>query len=149
MSSAPLFAPLQLREITFRNRIGVSPMCQYSAEDGFVTPWHKVHLGSRAVGGAGVVFMEATAVEPRGRISPWDTGIWKHDHVAPLRSITDFIRSQGAAPGIQLAHAGRKGSTRRPWEGGALIPESEGGWRTVAPSPLPFRDGDPPPHALT
>jgi 2,4-dienoyl-CoA reductase-like NADH-dependent reductase (Old Yellow Enzyme family) len=144
-----LFTELSLREITLRNRIGVSPMCQYSAHDGFVNDWHKVHLGSRAAGGAGIVFVEATAVEPRGRISPWDTGIWKQEHVPPLQSIATFVRSQGAAPGIQLAHAGRKASVHRPWEGGEQIPESEGGWRTIAPSPIPFRESDAPPHALT
>src|SRR5262249_6370866 len=140
--------PLQLREVVLRNRIGVSPMCQYSAEDGFVTDWHTTHLGSRATGGAAIVFMEATAVEPHGRISPWDTGIWKDEHVARLAPIAAFIRSQGAAPGIQLAHAGRKASVQRPWEGGKLIPETEGGWLPVAPSPIPFHDADPPPHAL-
>src|SRR5215475_2968755 len=121
MTSVPLFHTFPLREITLRNRIGVSPMCQYSAEDGFVTDWHKVHLGSRAVGGAGLVFVEATAVEPRGRISPWDTGIWKDEHAARFAPIAAFIRSQGAAPGIQIAHAGRKASVQRPWEGGKLI----------------------------
>jgi len=124
-------------------------MCQYSAEDGFTNDWHLVHLGSRAAGGAGVVFMEATAVEARGRISPADTGIWKDDHIAMLQRITAFIRSQGAAAGIQLAHAGRKASTRRPWEGGKLIPVSEGGWLPVAPSPIPFHEGDPAPLELT
>jgi len=111
-------------------------MCQYSADDGFTNDWHLVHLGSRAAGGAGVVFMEATAVEARGRISPADTGIWKDEHVAMLQRITAFIRSQGAAAGIQLAHAGRKASTRRPWEGGKSIPVSDGGWLPVAPSPI-------------
>ena len=149
MTSAALFTTLSLRGITLRNRIGVSPMCQYSSEDGFVTEWHKVHLGSRAVGGAGVVFVEATAVEPRGRISPWDNGIWKDEHVALLAEIAAFIRLQGAAPGVQIAHAGRKASVKRPWEGGAAIPEAEGGWQTVAPSSLPFHDTDPVPHALT
>src|SRR5258705_7853836 len=124
-------------------------MCQYCAVDGLLDDWHLVHLGSRAVGGAGVVFMEATAVEARGRISPWDTGIWKDDHVSVLSRITAFIRSQGAVPGLQLAHAGRKASVRRPWEGGAPIPESEGGWQTVAPSSIPFHDTDPVPHELT
>ncbi|HTS64663.1 MAG TPA: NADH:flavin oxidoreductase/NADH oxidase [Candidatus Acidoferrales bacterium] len=146
---AQLFSPLTIREVTFRNRIGVSPMCQYSAEDGFVNDWHLVHLGSRAVGGAGVVIVEATAVEPRGRISPWDTGIWKDEHIPPLARIAAFIRAQGAIPGIQIAHAGRKASTQRPWEGGATIPESAGGWQTVAPSPIPFREGGPEPRALT
>jgi 2,4-dienoyl-CoA reductase-like NADH-dependent reductase (Old Yellow Enzyme family) len=144
-----LLSPLSLREITLRNRIGVSPMCQYSSEDGFYNDWHLVHLGSRAVGGAGIVFTEATAVEPRGRISPWDAGIWKDEHIPMLSRIVAFLRSQGAVPGLQLAHAGRKASTQRPWEGGKAIPESEGGWQTVAPSPIPFRDEDAAPHELT
>jgi 2,4-dienoyl-CoA reductase-like NADH-dependent reductase (Old Yellow Enzyme family) len=143
-----LMTPLSIREITLRNRIAVSPMCQYSAEDGFANDWHLVHLGSRAVGGAGLVCMEATAVEPRGRISPHDTGIWKDDHIEFLSRITSFLHRQGAAAGIQLAHAGRKGSVRRTWEGGGAIPEAEGGWQTVAPSAAPFRAGDPPPHTL-
>src|SRR5512141_1562274 len=113
-----LFTPLKLRELTLRNRIAVSPMCQYSAEEGRANDWHFVHLGSRAVGGAGLVIMEATAVEARGRISPADMGIWKDEHVEFLTRITAFIKSQGAAAGIQLAHAGRKASTRPPWEGG-------------------------------
>jgi 2,4-dienoyl-CoA reductase-like NADH-dependent reductase (Old Yellow Enzyme family) len=144
-----LFSPLTIRGLTFRNRIAISPMCQYSCEDGFATDWHLVHLGSRAVGGAALVIAEATAVEPRGRISPADLGIWKDEHVAPLARIASFIRSQGAAPGIQLAHAGRKASTNKPWvKRGALIPESEGGWRPVAPSPIPFRPGEPAPIEL-
>ena len=145
----PLFSPLTIREVTLRNRIGVSPMCQYSAEDGFPSDWHLVHLGSRAAGGAGLVMVEATAVEPRGRISPWDTGIWKDEHVPVYARIASFLRSQGAVAGIQLAHAGRKASVRRPWEGGGPIPQSEGGWQTVAPSPIPFAATDPVPHALT
>ncbi len=141
--------PLPIREITLRNRIAVSPMCQYSSEDGFANDWHLVHLGSRAVGGAGLVCMEATAVEPSGRISPFDMGIWNPAHAEFLARITRFLHSQGAVAGIQLAHAGRKGSTRRPWEGGGLLTEAEGGWQTVAPSAVPFRDGDPAPHALS
>src|SRR5215470_9393018 len=133
-----LLRPFTIREITLRNRIGVSPMCQYSAEDGFVNDWHLVHLGSRAVGGAGLVMVEATAVEARGRISAWDTGIWKNEHVAPLARIAAFVRAQGAVAGIQLAHAGRKASVHRPWEGGAPLTESEGAWQTVAPSAIPF-----------
>ena len=145
-----LLEPLKIRDVTLRNRVVVSPMCQYSSEDGFAADWHLVHLGSRAVGGAGLVFTEASAVEPRGRISPHDLGIWKDDHVPALKRITDFIRSQGAAAGIQLAHAGRKASTARPWEGGAPLETSPGGWRpVVAPSPLPFADGYPTPEALT
>jgi 2,4-dienoyl-CoA reductase-like NADH-dependent reductase (Old Yellow Enzyme family) len=144
-----LFSPLTIREVTLRNRIGVSPMCQYSAEDGFPTDWHLVHLGSRAVGGAGLVMVEATAVEPRGRISPWDTGIWKDEHIPAYARIASFVRLHGAVAGIQIAHAGRKASVRRPWEGGGPIPESEGGWQTVAPSAIPFADTDPIPHALT
>jgi 2,4-dienoyl-CoA reductase-like NADH-dependent reductase (Old Yellow Enzyme family) len=150
MSASPLlFTPLTIRELTLRNRITVSPMCQYSSEDGFANDWHLVHLGSRAVGGAGLVIMEATAVEARGRISPWDMGIWKDEHIDFLRRITTFIRSQGAAAGIQLAHAGRKASTGRPWEGGGLVAESQGGWQPVAPSAVPFRSEDPAPHALS
>src|SRR5579863_1535264 len=113
-----LFSPLAIRGITFRNRIAVSPMCEYSCEDGFATDWHLVHLGSRAVGGAAIVFTEATAVEERGRISPADLGLWKEDHIAPLARIAEFVRSQGAVPGIQLAHAGRKASTSPPWVNG-------------------------------
>src|SRR5437763_6859515 len=150
MGDAPLlFTPLTIRDITFRNRIAVSPMCQYSSVDGFANDWHLVHLGSRAVGGAGVVFMEATAVEARGRISPQDQGIWKDEHVEFLTRIATFLREQGAAAGIQLAHAGRKASTRRPWEGGGYIPEAEGGWIPVAPSALPVHPEDPPPHELS
>ena len=146
---APLFTPLTIREITLRNRIGVSPMCQYSAEDGFPTDWHLVHLGSRAVGGAGLVMVEATAVEPRGRISPWDTGIWKDEHTPAFARIASFVRSQGAVSGIQLAHAGRKASVRRPWEGGGVIAGADGGWQTVAPSPIPFAATDPAPRQLS
>jgi len=144
-----LFSPLTIRSVTFRNRIAVSPMCEYSSEDGFADDWHLVHLGCRAVGGAGLVLTEAAAVEPRGRISPADLGVWKDEHIEMLARIARFIRRQGAAPGIQLAHAGRKGSTRTPWEGGAPIAESEGGWQTVAPSPIPFRPQEPAPAELS
>jgi len=144
-----LFASLTIRGVTFRNRIAVSPMCEYSSVDGFANDWHLVHLGSRAVGGAGLVLTEASAVEARGRISAADLGIYRDDHVEMLARIARFIREQGAAPGVQIAHAGRKGSTRVPWEGGAVVPESEGGWRTVAPSPIPFRPGEPAPAELT
>jgi len=146
---ADLFSPLAIRGITLRNRIAVSPMCEYSSVDGFANDWHMVHLGSRAVGGAGLVLTEAAAVEARGRISPADLGIYRDAHVETLERITRFIREQGAVPGMQIAHAGRKASTRVPWEGGGVIPESEGGWRPVAPSPIPFRAGDPPPAELT
>jgi 2,4-dienoyl-CoA reductase-like NADH-dependent reductase (Old Yellow Enzyme family) len=144
-----LFTPLTIRGVTFRNRIAVSPMCEYSSLDGFADDWHLVHLGSRAVGGAGLVITEATAVEPRGRISLADLGLWKDEHIEMLARIARFIRRQGAAPGIQLAHAGRKGSTRTPWEGGARIAESEGGWQAVAPSPIPFRPQEPAPAELS
>jgi 2,4-dienoyl-CoA reductase-like NADH-dependent reductase (Old Yellow Enzyme family) len=147
--SAHLFTPLALRGVTLRNRIAVSPMCQYSSEDGFANDWHLVHLGSRAIGGAGLVTMEATAVEARGRISPWDHGIWKDEHIEFLSRITAFLKQHGAIAGIQLAHAGRKASSRRPWEGGGAIPESDGGWQTVAPSAVPFRPGDPAPVPLS
>jgi 2,4-dienoyl-CoA reductase-like NADH-dependent reductase (Old Yellow Enzyme family) len=144
-----LFSSLQIRSLEMRNRIAVSPMCQYSSTDGFANDWHLVHLGSRAVGGAGLVMTEATAVTPDGRISPWDLGIWKDEHVDPLARCVRFIGGRGPATGIQLAHAGRKGSTARPWEGGRQLTPEEGGWRTVAPSPIPFRPGDVPPLALS
>ena len=136
-----LFDPLTLRGVTFRNRIGVSPMCQYSSSDGFADDWHLVHLGSRAVGGAGLVLTEATAVEARGRISPQDLGLWKDEHLAPLARITRFVRGQGGVPGIQLAHAGRKASTARPWDGGQPIAPPQGWTPIVAPSALPFDAG--------
>ena len=137
-----LFSPIQLAGITFSNRVFVSPMCQYSSEDGFSNDWHLVHLGSRAVGGAAMVMTEATAVLPEGRISPQDLGLWKDDHIAGLRRIVDFLHSQGARAGVQLAHAGRKASMARPWdqEQRVLAPE-EGGWRNVmAPSAVPFAE---------
>jgi 2,4-dienoyl-CoA reductase-like NADH-dependent reductase (Old Yellow Enzyme family) len=144
----PLFDELTIRGVTLRNRIVVSPMCQYSSTDGFATDWHLVHLGSRAVGGASLVFTEACAVSPAGRISPQDLGIWKDEHIEPLARITRFLRDEGTVPGIQLAHAGRKGSTVRPWEGSGAVPESKGGWKPVAPSAIPFASGYPMPAAL-
>src|ERR1700742_1108382 len=130
-----LFDPLPLRDVTLRNRIGVSPMCQYSSDDGFANDWHLVHLGQFAVGGAAAVLTEATAVVPEGRISPQDLGIWSDDHIPALRRIVSFIHEQGSVAGMQLAHAGRKASTRRPWEGDGVVPEIEGGWQNVmAPS---------------
>jgi 2,4-dienoyl-CoA reductase-like NADH-dependent reductase (Old Yellow Enzyme family) len=148
--TARLFEPLQIRDILLQNRTVVSPMCQYSAEDGFANDWHLVHLGSRAVGGAGLVIVEATAVEDRGRISPGDLGIWKDEHIEPLARITRFIKAHSASiSGIQLAHAGRKASTDAPWRGGKRVAPGEGGWQTVAPSPIPFGEGDPTPAALS
>jgi 2,4-dienoyl-CoA reductase-like NADH-dependent reductase (Old Yellow Enzyme family) len=144
-----LFTPLTLRGIALRNRIVVSPMCEYSSEDGFASNWHLVHLGSRAVGGAALVITEATAVSPEGRISPGDLGIWKDAHIEKLKEITDFIVQQGAVPGIQLAHAGRKASTTIPWQGGHSIPASMGGWEIVAPSAIPFSTASETPLALT
>lgn len=132
-----------------RNRIAVSPMCQYSAHDGVANEWHFVHYGSRAVGGAGLVILEATAVEPRGRISPHDVGLWDDGQAAPLERIVDFVHEHGGAAGIQLAHAGRKAGTARPWEGGTPLPRNEGGWDVVGPSPIPFRPNFPVPHALS
>ncbi len=144
-----LFDSLSLRSLTLRNRIVVSPMCQYSSTDGFAGDWHLVHLGTRAVGGAAVVFTEATAVTPEGRISPQDLGIWKDAHIEPLARIVRFVHQQGAFAGMQLAHAGRKASTHRPWEGTGTVPESAGGWpRVLAPSALPFAEGYPEPQAL-
>jgi 2,4-dienoyl-CoA reductase-like NADH-dependent reductase (Old Yellow Enzyme family) len=136
-----LFDPFSLRSVTFRNRIGVSPMCQYSSEDGFADDWHRVHLGSRAVGGAALVIAEATAVEARGRISPQDLGLWKEEHLAPLARIARFVRAQGAVPGVQLAHAGRKASVSRPWDGDKPL-DPPAGWAPIAaPSPIPFDTG--------
>jgi 2,4-dienoyl-CoA reductase-like NADH-dependent reductase (Old Yellow Enzyme family) len=144
-----LLTPLTLRGITLRNRIVMSPMCQYSAEEGFANDWHLVHLGSRAVGGAALIMVEATSVTWDGRITPGDVGIWSDRHVEPLARIAAFVHSQGGVAGIQLAHAGRKASCAPPWKGGARLktPE-EGGWPVVAPSPIPFSPDDPPPAAL-
>jgi len=144
-----LFQPITIKNISFKNRIVVSPMCQYSANDGFANDWHLVHLGSRAVGGAGLVFTEATAVSAEGRISPSDIGIWKDEHIPMLQRITTFIEQQGAVPGIQLAHAGRKASCRAPWEGGMQVPMSEGGWPVLAPSNIPFKETTLPVVVLT
>jgi len=124
-------------------------MCQYSCEDGFASDWHLVHLGSRAVGGAALVMAEATAVEARGRISPQDLGIWKDEHIAAFAPVARFLREQGAVPGVQLAHAGRKASTQRPWEGGHFLMPEQGGWRPVAPSAIPFHPHDPAPEELS
>src|SRR3954471_2616998 len=128
MSLPLLFTPLTIRNITFKNRLVVSPMCQYSSEDGFANDWHFVHLGSRAVGGAALVITEATAVSPEGRITPHDLGIWKEEHLEKLHQITSFIKNHGAIAGIQLAHAGRKASHHRPWDGGAALTTAEGAW---------------------
>jgi len=148
--TAGLFEPLVLRSLTLRNRIVVSPMCQYSSVDGFSTDWHLVHLGSRAVGGASAVIAEATAVSPEGRISPHDLGIWKDEHVSMLARITTFIRAQGAVAGVQLAHAGRKASMDAPWRGGRQLNETEGGWRPVyAPSAVAFSSHTQQPAAMT
>jgi 2,4-dienoyl-CoA reductase-like NADH-dependent reductase (Old Yellow Enzyme family) len=143
-----LFEPLALRGLRLANRILVSPMCQYSSVDGFANDWHLVHLGSRAVGGAALVFTEATAVSPEGRISPDDLGIWNDAHVEELQRIVRFIRATGAAAGSQLAHSGRKGSTKRPWFGQGTIPPADGGWQPVAPTAVPFADNYPVPRAL-
>ena len=145
-----LFSPFPLRGLTLRNRVGVSPMCQYSSADGFASDWHLVHLGQFAVGGAGLVFTEATAVVSEGRISPQDLGIWDDAQLPMLERITRFIRAQGAVPGIQLAHAGRKASTKRPWDGSGAVLPGDGGWADVmAPSAIPFAADYPQPHALT
>jgi len=146
---AHLFSPLQLRGITLHNRIVVSPMCQYSSEDGFASDWHLVHLGSRAVGGAALVFTEAAAVLPEGRISPQDLGIWKDEQIEMLARIFHFIAAQGAVPGMQLAHAWRKASTSAPWKGGKPLGQDKGGWSPIfGPSPLPFADDYQTPREL-
>jgi 2,4-dienoyl-CoA reductase-like NADH-dependent reductase (Old Yellow Enzyme family) len=144
-----LLSSFRIKNIEFKNRIGVSPMCQYSSKDGFADDWHLVHLGSRAVGGAGLVLTEAAAVSPEGRISPGDLGIWKEEHIEKLKQITSFIEAQGAVPGIQLAHAGRKASHEAPWLGGKEITLSLGGWKTNAPSALAFKEGESVPEALS
>jgi len=135
-----LFDSLTIKSITLRNRIGVSPMCQYVSNNGMATDWHLVHLGARAVGGAGLIIAEATAVEPRGRISPTDAGLWSDQHIGPLVRINSFVSKHGSVPGIQLAHAGRKASAARPWEGDHSLTEEEGGWETIASSALAFGD---------
>ena len=144
-----LFEPLRLRGVTFRNRIFVSPMCMYSAEDGVPNDWHLVHLGSRAVGGAALVMAEATGVSAEGRISPGDTGLWNARQVEAFRRITDFVAARGAVAGIQLAHAGRKASTDVPWKGGRPLAPGERAWTTLGPSPIPFDQAFPPPREMT
>jgi 2,4-dienoyl-CoA reductase-like NADH-dependent reductase (Old Yellow Enzyme family) len=148
VAEVDLLAPLTIRGVTLRNRIAVSPMCQYCAEGGMADDWHLVHLGSRAVGGAGLVMAEATAVTPEGRITPGCLGIWSDAHVEPLARIAAFIKRMGAVPAIQLAHAGRKASCRVPQEGGAQLNLADGGWETIAPSALPFYETDRAPRAL-
>ena len=149
MSNNKLFEKYKIRGVEFRNRIWVSPMCQYSSTDGMPTDWHLVHLGSRAVGGAGLIIMEATAVSPEGRISPSDAGIWSDAHADAYRRITKFISEQGAVAGIQIAHAGRKASTAEPWNGGKIVDEGYGGWETIAPSAEAFADDYPMPVAMS
>lgn len=144
-----LFDRLEIRSIRFKNRIAVSPMCQYSSVDGFANDWHLVHLGSRATGGAALVIQEATAVSMRGRISPDDMGLWKDEHIEQLQRITSFIKKQGSVAGIQLAHAGRKASMNSSWKGGKRVDESDGGWIALAPSALPFSDEYPFPEAMS
>jgi len=144
-----LFSPLKLRNTEFKNRIFVSPMCQYSSREGMPNDWHLVHLGARAVGGAALVIAEATAVSPEGRITPWDNGIWSDPHAQAFQPIAAFIKAQGAIPGIQLGHTGRKASTEAPWRERRPLGENEGGWKPVAPSPLPFDRCSPVPRELT
>jgi 2,4-dienoyl-CoA reductase-like NADH-dependent reductase (Old Yellow Enzyme family) len=150
LSEPHLFQPLTVRSVTLRNRIGVSPMCQYSAEDGVANDWHFVHLGSRAVGGAGIVIVEATAVAPEGRITPGCLGLWGEKHIEPLARIAKFVKQHGAVAGIQIAHAGRKASAGLPWKSDAHLPDDRGGWPIIAPSAIPF-GGDLPkvPRAMT
>ncbi len=143
-----LFSSIKIRDLQFRNRIFVSPMCQYSAREGVPNDWHLVHLGSRAVGGAALVMTEATAVSPEGRISPEDLGIWSDEQTKAFKRITDFIKARGTVPGIQLAHAGRKASTKTPWIGEGMVPVSEGGWEVIAPSTLKFSDNYPQPKEM-
>jgi 2,4-dienoyl-CoA reductase-like NADH-dependent reductase (Old Yellow Enzyme family) len=145
-----LFEPLTLRGVTMRNRIGISPMCQYSAEDGMANDWHLVHLGARAIGGAGLIIVEATGVEARGRITPYCLGLWKDEQIEPLARVTRFLRAYGAAPAIQLAHAGRKASTAQPWQGGGPVGPDQGGWTDiVGPGAQAYNAGMPTPRALS
>lgn len=146
--TSKLFSTLQIKSLTFKNRIVISPMCQYSASDGFANDWHLVHLGSRASGGAALIIQEATAVSPEGRISPGDLGLWKDEHIEKLQSINRFIVSQNAIPGIQLAHAGRKASVSEPWKGNKKLMEADGGWDMVAPSAVGYYSNEKPPIAL-
>lgn len=148
MMSSKLFSPLSIKSITLKNRIAISPMCQYSATDGFANDWHLVHLGSRASGGAGLIIQEATSVSPEGRISPEDLGLWKNEQIEKLKQITQFIISQNSVPGIQLAHAGRKASAASPWNGGRKVANDNGGWETVAPSAIAYHDNETAPIAL-
>ena len=143
-----LFSPLTIKSVTIKNRIAISPMCQYSATDGFATDWHLVHLGSRASGGAGLIIQEATSVSPEGRISPEDLGLWNNEQIDKLKQITHFIINQDAVPGIQLAHAGRKASAASPWNGGRKVANDNGGWDTVAPSAIAYHDNEKAPIAL-
>ena len=144
-----LFTPLKIRNIELKNRIAVSPMCQYSSNDGIPTDWHLVHLGSRAVGGAGLILTEATAVSHEGRISPDDAGIWNDEQANAYKRLTSFIKSQNAIPGIQLAHAGRKASTYSPWKGNGEVRVEDGGWKTLAPSPISFAENFPHPKEMS
>ena len=146
--TSKLFSPLAIKSITFKNRIAISPMCQYSAVDGFANDWHLVHLGSRASGGAGLIIQEATSVSPEGRISPEDLGLWKDGQIEKLQQINRFIVSQNAVPGIQLAHAGRKASAASPWNGGRKVAIEKGGWPTVAPSAVAYHENEEAPTAL-
>ena len=143
-----LFSPLTIKSVTIKNRIAISPMCQYSATDGFATDWQLVHLGSRANGGAGLIIQEATSVSPEGRISPEDLGLWNNEQIDKLKQITQFIINQDAVPGIQLAHAGRKASAASPWNGGRKVANDNGGWDTVAPSAIAYHDNEKAPIAL-
>jgi 2,4-dienoyl-CoA reductase-like NADH-dependent reductase (Old Yellow Enzyme family) len=149
MTMSRLFTPLTIKSVTLKNRIVISPMCQYSAQDGFANDWHLVHLGSRAVGGAGLIIQEATAVSPEGRITPYDLGLWKDEQTEKLKTIVSFVHTQGSLIGIQLAHAGRKASHGLPWKGGKQLNLQESGWQAVAPSAISFSDGTKAPEALT
>src|ERR1700733_1020744 len=148
MSAPNLFQPFTIRGVTLKNRIAVSPMCQYSSVDGMADDWHLVHLGSRAVGGAGLVFVEATSVTAQGRITPGDMGLYEDRQIEPLARIASFVARMGAVPAIQLAHAGRKASCHVPSQGGLRLKPEEGGWVIIGPSAIPFREGDPPPCAV-
>lgn len=144
-----LFSPFKIKDVTLKNRIVISPMCQYSAVDGFANDWHLVHLGSRAVGGAALIIQEATAVLPNGRITHADLGLWKDEQVEKLKQIVAFIHENGAIAGIQLAHAGRKASCDLPWNGGEQLTAGENSWETIGPSPIPFKNGQQAPHELS